>query len=99
MLSAANDNRKSPLPFGVAPRGLSREQAAAYVGISPTKFDGLVNDGAMPQPRMIGSRTVWDRHLVDQSFEDLPYRQVANEWDNAGDCFGEVSTSGRQRAR
>jgi predicted DNA-binding protein (UPF0251 family) len=29
-----------------AMRGLSRMEAAAYVGISPSKFDQLVTDGA-----------------------------------------------------
>lgn len=31
-------------------RGLRREEAARYVGISPTKFDELVTDGRMPEP-------------------------------------------------
>lgn len=35
-------------PFGVMPRGLSRVQAAEYIGVSRTKFDELVGDGHMP---------------------------------------------------
>jgi predicted DNA-binding transcriptional regulator AlpA len=96
-MQAANDNVRSPLPFGVAPRGFNREQAAAYVGVSPSKFDGLVVDGAMPQPKMVGSRTVWDRYLIDQAFEELPDRQPSKDFDDAGDCFGEVSASRRHR--
>jgi hypothetical protein len=30
-------------------RGLRREQAARYIGIGPTKFDQLVDDGRMPK--------------------------------------------------
>ena len=47
------------LPASLPPRGLSREQAAAYVGISPSLFDTLVQDGRMPAPKRINSRTVW----------------------------------------
>lgn len=36
------------LPF--VPRGLNREQAAAYVGIGSTMFDELVGEGVMPEP-------------------------------------------------
>src|SRR5215468_8792122 len=41
-------------------RGLNREQAAFYVGISPTKFDELVKDGRMPKPKRIDNRRIWD---------------------------------------
>jgi predicted DNA-binding transcriptional regulator AlpA len=41
-------------------RGLSREEAAMYIGISPSKFDELVGDGRMPAPVKIDGRKVWD---------------------------------------
>jgi predicted DNA-binding transcriptional regulator AlpA len=44
---------ESILPQSLSPRGLSREQAAAYVGISPSLFDALVKDGRMPAPKRI----------------------------------------------
>lgn len=96
-MQAANDNRRSALPYGVPPRGFTREQAAAYVGISPSKFDDLIGEGDMPQPKLVGRRTLWDRHLLDQAFEALPDRQAANSFDDAGDCFGEVSAPRRYR--
>ena len=46
-------------------RGLSREEAAMYVGISPTKFDELVADGRMPGPVKIDGRKVWDIRRID----------------------------------
>src|SRR6476646_11655978 len=49
------------LPQSLSPRGLSREQAAAYVGISPSLFDALVKYGRMPVPKRINSRTIWNR--------------------------------------
>ena len=54
------------------PRGLNRKQAAAYINVSPNKFDEMVRDGRMPPPRVIDRRKVWDRHEVDESFEALP---------------------------
>ncbi len=62
----------SMLPISLPPRGLSREQAAIYVGVSPTKFDALVAEGLMPKPKMIGGRRVWDRLAIDAAFSALP---------------------------
>lgn len=56
------------------PRGLSHEEAARYVGISPDTFDGMVRTRQMPKPRMIGKRTVWDRVELDMAFSELPKR-------------------------
>lgn len=55
------------------PRGLNREQVAAYVGISPTTFDVLVDKGLMPPPRLLEARRVWDLREVDQAFDLLPH--------------------------
>jgi predicted DNA-binding transcriptional regulator AlpA len=62
---------KNVLPQSLPPRGLSREEAAAYVGISPSLFDTLVKDGRMPSPKRINARTVWDRIKLDAAFEAL----------------------------
>lgn len=71
------------LPQSLAPRGLSREQAAAYVGISPSLFDMLINDGRMPGPKRINSRVVWDRLKLDAAFDALPDNDnsLVNPWD------------------
>lgn len=58
----------------ILPRGLSRIEAAEYVGVSPTLFDQMVKDGRMPTPKEINSRVVWDRHGLDAAFDDLPDR-------------------------
>ena len=65
------------LPHSLPPRGLSRIESAAYIGVSPTKFDTLVKDGRMPGPKRIDRRTVWDRLQLDNAFTALP--------DDAGD--------------
>jgi predicted DNA-binding transcriptional regulator AlpA len=67
----------------LTPRGLSRTEAAAYVGVSPSLFDAMVKDGRMPRPKRINSRTVWDRHLLDQAFEALDDHEIQNPWDAA----------------
>jgi hypothetical protein len=49
------------LPQSLAPRGLSREQAAAYVGISPSLFDML-------DDRFLETDQGTDDWLADSSF-------------------------------
>ena len=75
--------RHDALPFSLAPRGLCREQAAQYVGISPATFDKMVDQGRMPTPKRIDRRKVWDRHALDLAFAALPDEQEVNEWDAA----------------
>ena len=53
-------------------RGLSRAEAAMYLGISASKFDGLVRDGRMPGSKRIDGRKIWDVHQLDLAFNSLP---------------------------
>ena len=80
---APEETRKSRdvLPRSLPPRGLSRAEAAAYVGISPSLFDRMVKDGRMPGPKRINSRAVWDRIQVDLAFDALPDKDALNPWD------------------
>lgn len=61
----------SVLPPSLPPRGLSRGQAAEYIGVGCTKFDEMVGDGRMPRPKRIDSRCVWDRVQLDEAFAAL----------------------------
>ena len=65
-------------------RGLSRDEAAMYVGISAAKFDQLVADGRMPRARRIDGRMVWDVRELDLYFDDLPRDDGAStgSWDD-----------------
>jgi hypothetical protein len=56
--------RAGSLPFGVMPRGLSRAQAAEYIGM-------LVGDGQMPKPARCGRRLLWDRRQIDRALDAL----------------------------
>jgi predicted DNA-binding transcriptional regulator AlpA len=72
--------RTIDVPLGV--RGLSREQSAQYIGISPSLFDQLVEDGRMPKPKGINARTVWDRRKLDETFDILDDGSaVCDPWD------------------
>lgn len=71
-MTKTQTNKTSPLPLSLPPRGLSRDESAAYVGIGVTKFDQLVADGRMPRPKMIDGRRVWDRLRLDSCFAALP---------------------------
>lgn len=74
--------RHTALPPTLAPRGLSRVEAAAYIGVSATKLDEMVADGRMPGPKVIDSRRVWDLRALDIAFDALPDREVKNPWDD-----------------
>ncbi len=64
-------SRDDVLPKSLAPRGLSRIQAAAYIGVSPSLFDEMVKDGRMPKATRINARTVWNRMKLDEAFAAL----------------------------
>jgi hypothetical protein len=76
--------RRDALPSSLPPRGLSRIEAAAYIGISPPLFDEMVKDGRMPPAKTINSRKVWDRLGVDIAFNALPSDEsnAVDDWAN-----------------
>jgi excisionase family DNA binding protein len=66
-------------------RGLSREEAAMYIGVSAGKFDELVADGRMPAPRRIDRRKIWDVRDLDVAFDALPSENPqlqGSSWDD-----------------
>jgi excisionase family DNA binding protein len=87
------DRRSSSLPPSLPPRGLSREQAAEYVGVSATKFDEMIADGRMPRAIEVDRRRVWDRRKLDRSFDALAEETATdgdvNEWDTLTAVKGE----------
>jgi predicted DNA-binding transcriptional regulator AlpA len=67
-------------------RGLSRVEAAMYVGVGTTKFDEMTADGRMPKPRRIDGRKIWDLRALDMAFDALPIEDeppVGNSWNDA----------------
>ena len=51
------------LPAGLIPRGLTREAAAAYAGLSVSAFDKARLENKSPEPTLPGGR--YDRLLID----------------------------------
>jgi predicted DNA-binding transcriptional regulator AlpA len=81
--------RESPrlrLDLSYAPRGLSREEAARYIGVGTTKFDEMVADKRMPRPKRIDGRVVWDRLRIEAAFSDLPDDDRQNPLDRLHRC-------------
>ncbi len=57
---------------GLTPIGLSREMAAAYLGVGIGVFDSQVKAGALPQPVQMRGRLVWRRVDLDRALARLP---------------------------
>ena len=57
-----------PLPR----RGLSRIEAAVYLGISPSKFDELRKSGRIAPPKMLDGRRLYAIEMLDEFFDALP---------------------------
>jgi predicted DNA-binding transcriptional regulator AlpA len=64
-------------------RGLARDEAAMYIGISVGKFDEMTRDGRMPSPVSIDKRKVWDIRALDLAFDELSTETGtrASSWD------------------
>jgi predicted DNA-binding transcriptional regulator AlpA len=79
-----NMAHQKALPPTLAPRLIGRHAAAAYVNVSPTTFDAMVRDGAMPKPRRLSSRRkAWDVRALDAAVDNLPVEDNDNDsWDN-----------------
>lgn len=84
---ATNQHTRKPRHYtlhpNLAPRGISREAAAEYIGVSATTFDEMVRDGRMPGPKQIGRRKVWDVRALEIAFNALPGDDEKNPWDDA----------------
>jgi predicted DNA-binding transcriptional regulator AlpA len=75
----SKDKSRSPK---IAVRGLSRTEAAAYIGVSPSLFDAMVKDGRIPRPVRVNSRRIWDMWELDAAFDDLKDQLETNPWDD-----------------
>ncbi len=82
MLQASSKSATHALPLPTR-RGLSRVEAAEYIGVGASKFDAMVSDGRMPKPKKIDGRRVWDVRSLDRSFDTLPGVDDSdyNPWD------------------
>ena len=61
-------------------RGLRREDAARYVGISTAKFDECVRDGRMPKPFRIDACVIRDLRRLDATIDVLSEPVEVDTW-------------------
>lgn len=75
-----------PLP---ATRFLTRDQSAAYLGVSARTFDAEVVAGMWPAPFRRGGKSTaltWDRHLLDRAADRLSGLAESGATDRALDA-------------
>jgi hypothetical protein len=53
-------------------RGLGEDEAAVFVGVSPSYFRELVERNIMPLARRLGKRRIWDIRELNAAFDELP---------------------------
>lgn len=72
MVAKKSDATARLVEKGIQPRGLSVEEAAAYVGLGAVEFEREVERGRFPQPiKLTGKRKVWDRKALDFALDGV----------------------------
>jgi hypothetical protein len=66
LLSSEKMSKFAPHELPGWPRLLSRDLAAAYVGVSTPTFEACVKRGQWPQPLRFGVRVLYDRVAIDR---------------------------------
>jgi hypothetical protein len=62
-------------------RGLSRAEAAMYLGISPSKFDELRKSNRIAPPKVLDGRLIFTVERLDEFLDALPdENQTEDEW-------------------
>ena len=69
-------------------RGLDLAGASHYIGVGPDKFTAMMDDGRMPQPRLVDGVRLWDVKELDIYFEGLP-RDTRTARERQRSRFGE----------
>jgi predicted DNA-binding transcriptional regulator AlpA len=68
--------------IAVAPRVMSRKEAAAYVGLGVDAFNQEVQSGTFPAPLALARtrRAVWDRVALDKAL-DAQMGEAIDDWE------------------
>ena len=63
-------------------RGLSRLEAASYLGISASKFDELRKEGRIGPAKVLDGRKLFPIEMLDEFFDSLPLEnhETAEDW-------------------
>jgi hypothetical protein len=68
----AQAERRSTTIRPMLRRGLSRVEAAAYIGVSPSKFDQLRRSGRLAAPKVLDGRLIFTVERLDEFLDALP---------------------------
>jgi predicted DNA-binding transcriptional regulator AlpA len=52
-------------------RGLDRDEAATFIGVTVRTFDQMVTDGRLPPPVELEGELVWDLVQLDRAMDRL----------------------------
>jgi predicted DNA-binding transcriptional regulator AlpA len=69
-------------------RGFRADRAAAYLGMSKSKFLELVDQNRLPQPVRIDGITIWDRLELDAALENLKEQEDARHRNPIEEHYG-----------
>ncbi len=73
--------KNSPISNNLPRRGLRREEAALYLGVSPSLFDLMVIEKKMPPAKQVGRARIWDIWELDHAFSAIPSGEEIAERD------------------
>ena len=83
------------IPRDDRPRGLSLDESADYVGVSPNTFTEEVKNKRLPEPLRFGRRRIWDKKALDQALDHLS--KLTNDNNEGGwKDVGENALRGRK---
>lgn len=71
--------RDRRIAVNLHPRGLNRDQAARYVGLSLTTFLRLIAEGVLPEALRFGRRCVWDLRALDEALDRMSGLNAAGQ--------------------
>lgn len=66
----------APVLLPVVKLGYRREDAAAFIGVSVTKFTSMVKEGRMPQPCRLDGCVIWRADDLIEAFNRLTGRDT-----------------------
>jgi hypothetical protein len=75
----SRNRKRTTLPSSLAPRGLSREEASAHVGIGTTLFDDWAKGRKLTY--RIGTRVLYCRYRIDAAIDEMLDSQPAGDDD------------------
>ena len=67
--------------------GFRRTEAAAFIGVSPTKFDQMVKAGDMPEPHRMGGVVIWRGDELKARFDRLTGRDGGGDDEKRGENY------------